>query len=142
MSPRRAGSGDGGRLLVVGAGTMGAQIAQQAALSGIDVSLVDVDAEHLQRAMASNRSMRAPAPRACSFRRSSSRAGRAERSSSSDDRSVRASATLRPSDATKSARAPPSPSLFEGSRVGGVTCPFVAELSGAFVSASLAISWS
>src|SRR5580700_7846232 len=46
---------DQGRLLVVGAGTMGAQIAQQAALHGIDVSLVDVDAEHLQRAMAGNR---------------------------------------------------------------------------------------
>ena len=44
-----------GRLLVVGAGTMGAQIAQQAALNGIDVSLVDVSAEVLQRAMASNR---------------------------------------------------------------------------------------
>src|SRR6202035_4669667 len=47
--------GDHGRLLVVGAGTMGAQIAQQAALHGIDVSLVDVDATTLQRAMASNR---------------------------------------------------------------------------------------
>src|ERR1700730_2345765 len=46
---------DQGRLVVVGAGTMGAQIAQQAALHGIDVSLVDVDAEHLQRAMTSNR---------------------------------------------------------------------------------------
>jgi 3-hydroxybutyryl-CoA dehydrogenase len=34
---------------------MGAQIAQQAALNEIDVSLVDVDAETLQRAMASNR---------------------------------------------------------------------------------------
>jgi 3-hydroxybutyryl-CoA dehydrogenase len=44
-----------GRLLVVGAGTMGAQIAQQAALHGIDVSLVDVSAEVLARAMASNR---------------------------------------------------------------------------------------
>src|SRR5580704_15598740 len=46
---------DQGRLVVVGAGTMGAQIAQQAALHGIDVSLVDVDTEHLKRAMASNR---------------------------------------------------------------------------------------
>jgi 3-hydroxybutyryl-CoA dehydrogenase len=46
---------DEGRLLVVGAGTMGAQIAQQAALHGVAVSLVDVDGEHLQRAMASNR---------------------------------------------------------------------------------------
>jgi 3-hydroxybutyryl-CoA dehydrogenase len=44
-----------GRLLVVGAGTMGAQIAQQAALHGIDVSLVDVSADVLARAMASNR---------------------------------------------------------------------------------------
>jgi 3-hydroxybutyryl-CoA dehydrogenase len=44
-----------GRLLVVGAGTMGAQIAQQAALHGIDVALVDVNTEVLQRAMASNR---------------------------------------------------------------------------------------
>ena len=48
-------SGDQGRLLVVGAGTMGAQIAQQAALHGIHVSLVDVDSDHLQRAMAGNR---------------------------------------------------------------------------------------
>jgi 3-hydroxybutyryl-CoA dehydrogenase len=44
-----------GRLLVVGAGTMGAQIAQQAALHGIDVALVDVNAEVLERAMVSNR---------------------------------------------------------------------------------------
>ena len=44
-----------GRLLVVGAGTMGAQIAQQAALNGIDVSLVDVDSKHLKRAMTGNR---------------------------------------------------------------------------------------
>lgn len=44
-----------GRLLVVGAGTMGAQIAQQAALHGIDVALVDVNTEVLKRAMASNR---------------------------------------------------------------------------------------
>jgi 3-hydroxybutyryl-CoA dehydrogenase len=44
-----------GRLLVVGAGTMGAQIAQQAALHGIDVALVDVNPEVLERAMASNR---------------------------------------------------------------------------------------
>lgn len=43
-----------GRLLVVGAGTMGAQIAQQAALNGIDVSLVDVDSKHLKRAMTGN----------------------------------------------------------------------------------------
>jgi 3-hydroxybutyryl-CoA dehydrogenase len=44
-----------GRLLVVGAGTMGAQIAQQAALCGIEVALVDVNADVLQRAMVSNR---------------------------------------------------------------------------------------
>jgi 3-hydroxybutyryl-CoA dehydrogenase len=44
-----------GRLLVVGAGTMGAQIAQQAALHGIDVALVDVNREVLERAMTSNR---------------------------------------------------------------------------------------
>jgi 3-hydroxybutyryl-CoA dehydrogenase len=46
-----------GRLLVVGAGTMGAQIAQQAALHGIDVALVDVNPDVLQRAMASNRQL-------------------------------------------------------------------------------------
>ncbi|HKR98382.1 MAG TPA: 3-hydroxyacyl-CoA dehydrogenase family protein, partial [Candidatus Dormibacteraeota bacterium] len=53
-----AGRGDTnseGRLLVLGAGTMGAQIAQQAALHGVDVSLVDVDAAQLERAVASNR---------------------------------------------------------------------------------------
>ncbi len=55
MTPSESAGAAEGRLLVVGAGTMGAQIAQQAALHGIDVSLVDVDAEHLQRAMASNR---------------------------------------------------------------------------------------
>src|ERR1035441_565179 len=55
MNPSVPRGGDQGRLLVVGAGTMGAQIAQQAALHGIDVWLVDVDSEHLQRAMASNR---------------------------------------------------------------------------------------
>jgi 3-hydroxybutyryl-CoA dehydrogenase len=47
--------GADGRLLVVGAGTMGAQIAQQAALNGIDVALVDVSADVLQKAMATNR---------------------------------------------------------------------------------------
>jgi 3-hydroxybutyryl-CoA dehydrogenase len=50
-----ARDGAEGRLLVVGAGTMGAQIAQQAALNGIEVALVDVSAEVLQRAMATNR---------------------------------------------------------------------------------------
>jgi len=54
MSGPAPDSVDGERLLVVGAGTMGAQIAQQAGLHGIEVTLVDVDAEHLQRAMASN----------------------------------------------------------------------------------------
>jgi 3-hydroxybutyryl-CoA dehydrogenase len=48
-------NGAEGRLLVVGAGTMGAQIAQQAALHGVDVSLVDVAAAQLERAMAGNR---------------------------------------------------------------------------------------
>src|ERR1700693_69747 len=47
----------GGRLLVVGAGTMGAQIAQQAALHGIDVALSDVTPDELQRARASNRQL-------------------------------------------------------------------------------------
>ena len=50
-------AGAEGRLLVVGAGTMGAQIAQQAALHGIDVALVDVNPDELQRAMASNRQL-------------------------------------------------------------------------------------
>ena len=45
------------RLLVLGAGTMGAQIAQQAALHGVDVQLVDVSAEQLERALAGNRSV-------------------------------------------------------------------------------------
>ncbi len=57
MSPAKKEGIAEGRLLVVGAGTMGAQIAQQAALHGIDVTLVDVDSEHLQRAMASNRQL-------------------------------------------------------------------------------------
>ena len=43
------------RLLVLGAGTMGAQIAQQAALHGVSVTLVDVSQEQLDRALASNR---------------------------------------------------------------------------------------
>ncbi len=55
MTPTVPDAEDGGQLLVVGAGTMGAQIAQQAALHGIRVALVDVDGEHLQGAMASNR---------------------------------------------------------------------------------------
>jgi len=46
-----------GRLLVLGAGTMGAQIAQQAALHGVDTWLVDVDAAQLQRAVAANRGL-------------------------------------------------------------------------------------
>ena len=44
-----------GTLLVLGAGTMGAQIAQQAALHGVDVSLVDVSREQLERGLAQNR---------------------------------------------------------------------------------------
>lgn len=43
------------RLAVVGAGSMGAQIAQQAALHGVDVTLQDKDAEQLRKAVASNR---------------------------------------------------------------------------------------
>jgi 3-hydroxybutyryl-CoA dehydrogenase len=42
-------------LAVVGAGSMGAQIAQQAALHGIDVVLQDKDAEQLRKAKESNR---------------------------------------------------------------------------------------
>ena len=43
------------RLAVVGAGSMGAQIAQQAALHGIDVTLQDQDPQQLHRARESNR---------------------------------------------------------------------------------------
>jgi 3-hydroxybutyryl-CoA dehydrogenase len=43
------------RLAVVGAGSMGAQIAQQAALHGVDVWLTDTAAGQLERAVASNR---------------------------------------------------------------------------------------
>ncbi|MFN2581236.1 MAG: 3-hydroxyacyl-CoA dehydrogenase family protein [Candidatus Dormibacteria bacterium] len=43
------------RLLVVGARTLGAQIALQAALHGVDVSLVDVSDAQLQRATSGNR---------------------------------------------------------------------------------------
>ncbi len=43
------------RLAVVGSGSMGAQIAQQAALHGVLVGLVDVSDEQLARAVASNR---------------------------------------------------------------------------------------
>jgi 3-hydroxybutyryl-CoA dehydrogenase len=43
------------RLGVIGAGSMGAQIAQQAALHGVDVRLQDVSAEQLERAVTSNR---------------------------------------------------------------------------------------
>lgn len=46
-----------GRLLVLGAGTMGAQIAQQAALHGVDVDLVDVSRDQLDRAVAQNRKL-------------------------------------------------------------------------------------
>ena len=41
-------------LLVVGAGTMGSQIAQQAALHGISVTLVDLSADQLRRAVETN----------------------------------------------------------------------------------------
>ncbi len=43
------------RLGVVGAGSMGAQIAQQAALGGMDVTLQDASAEQLEKAAESNR---------------------------------------------------------------------------------------
>ena len=43
------------RLAVVGAGSMGAQIAQQAALGDIEVTLQDASAEQLEKAAASNR---------------------------------------------------------------------------------------
>jgi 3-hydroxybutyryl-CoA dehydrogenase len=46
-----------GRLLVLGAGTMGAQIAQQAALHGVEVDLVDVSTEQLERGVAQNRKL-------------------------------------------------------------------------------------
>jgi 3-hydroxybutyryl-CoA dehydrogenase len=45
------------RLAVIGAGSMGAQIAQQAALHGVEVGLHDVSEEALARAAASNRSL-------------------------------------------------------------------------------------
>ena len=54
MTVPAGAEGAEGQLLVVGAGTMGAQIAQQAALHGVDVALVDVNAQQLQHAMASN----------------------------------------------------------------------------------------
>lgn len=41
-----------GRLLVLGAGTMGAQIALQAAKNGVEVELVDISAESLERGRA------------------------------------------------------------------------------------------
>src|SRR3984893_16037714 len=43
------------RLLVLGAGTMGSQISQQAALHGIEVDLVDISADQLARAAEQNR---------------------------------------------------------------------------------------
>jgi 3-hydroxybutyryl-CoA dehydrogenase len=43
------------RIAVVGAGTMGSQIAQQAALGGLEVWLTDVQEAQLERARASNR---------------------------------------------------------------------------------------
>ncbi|MGI8477348.1 MAG: 3-hydroxyacyl-CoA dehydrogenase family protein [Thermomicrobiales bacterium] len=44
-----------GRIAVLGAGTMGAQIAQQAALHGYDVVLHDLSGDQLERALRSNR---------------------------------------------------------------------------------------
>ncbi|HLQ15522.1 MAG TPA: 3-hydroxyacyl-CoA dehydrogenase family protein [Candidatus Eisenbacteria bacterium] len=43
------------QLAVIGAGSMGAQIAQQAALHGVDVRLQDKSAEQLKKALESNR---------------------------------------------------------------------------------------
>ena len=43
------------RLAVVGAGSMGSQIAQQAALNGVDVTLQDQSQEQLRKAVESNR---------------------------------------------------------------------------------------
>lgn len=43
------------QLAVIGAGSMGAQIAQQAALHGVDVRLQDKSAEQLRKALESNR---------------------------------------------------------------------------------------
>ncbi len=43
------------KLAVIGAGSMGAQIAQQAALNGVEVRLQDKSAEQLQRAVETNR---------------------------------------------------------------------------------------
>jgi 3-hydroxybutyryl-CoA dehydrogenase len=43
------------RLAVIGAGSMGAQIAQQAALNGVDVRLQDKSSEQLERAVETNR---------------------------------------------------------------------------------------
>ena len=45
------------RLAVIGGGSMGAQIAQQAALHGVEVRLQDISPEQLARAEASNRSL-------------------------------------------------------------------------------------
>ena len=47
----------GARLAVVGAGSMGAQIAQQAALSGLWVALQDISEDQLERARRSNRQL-------------------------------------------------------------------------------------
>ena len=44
------------KLAVIGAGSMGAQIAQQAALCGVNVTIHDKSSEQLQKAIASNRS--------------------------------------------------------------------------------------
>ncbi|MDQ6898747.1 MAG: 3-hydroxyacyl-CoA dehydrogenase family protein [Candidatus Dormibacteraeota bacterium] len=45
------------RLAVIGAGSMGAQIAQQAALSGLSVTLQDISEQQLERARSSNRQL-------------------------------------------------------------------------------------
>src|SRR5689334_12476837 len=43
------------RIAVIGAGTMGAQIAQQAGLHGIQVALYDISRAQVERGLASNR---------------------------------------------------------------------------------------
>jgi len=48
---------DQSRLLVLGGGTMGSQIALQAALAGVEVDLVDISSDQLDRAQVQNREL-------------------------------------------------------------------------------------
>ena len=50
------------RILVVGAGQMGAQIAMQSALHGYEVTLNDLNMELLQKGMGGNRKPRPEGP--------------------------------------------------------------------------------